>query len=63
MSAPLADRLEPVQAALVELEAEYRQLANADHEPELWALWGHLSGALMEVRSAQGRAASVARYR
>jgi len=63
VSAPLADRLEPVQAALADLEHEYRQLAGADHEPELWALWGHLSGALMEVRAAQGRAASVARYR
>jgi hypothetical protein len=57
MSAALTDRLEPVQAALAELEHEYYKLANVDHEPGLWALWGHLAGALMEVRAAQGRAA------
>jgi hypothetical protein len=53
----LVERLEPLQAALAELEHEYYQLANVDHEPGLWALWAHLAGALMEVRAAQGRAA------
>jgi len=53
----LTDRLEPLQAALAELEHEYYKLANVDHDPCLWALWAHLAGALMEVRAAQGRAA------
>ena len=57
----LADRLEPIQAALAELEREYRQKANADNEPDDWRTWSDLNGALMAVRSSQGRAGSRAR--
>ena len=63
MSKALAQRLEPVQAALSELEREYCKQARADNEPEAWATWGDLQAALMAVRAAQGRDARARGYR
>jgi hypothetical protein len=56
VSAALADRLEPVQDALAELEREVLAAARADNAPDLHA-------ALMAVRAAQGRDARGRRYR
>ncbi|NLG65272.1 MAG: hypothetical protein GX537_06670 [Actinobacteria bacterium] len=54
-TAPLAERLRPVQDALAELEREYRRAADADNEPTAWRNWSDLNRALMSVRAAQGR--------
>ena len=53
--AALAERLEPLQAALAELEREHLEAARAGNEPETWAAWADLSRALLAVRAAQGR--------
>jgi len=55
VSAALADRLEPVQDALAELEREVLADARADNAPDTWAAWADLHAALMAVRAAQGR--------
>jgi hypothetical protein len=55
MNDHLADRLEPVQDALAELEREVLAAARADNAPDTWAAWADLHAALMAVRAAQGR--------
>jgi hypothetical protein len=62
MNDHLADRLEPVQGALAELEREVLAAARADSEPDTWAAWADLHAALMAVRAAQGRDARGRRY-
>jgi hypothetical protein len=55
MNDHLADRLEPVQDALAELQREVLAAARADNVPDTWAAWADLHAALMAVRAAQGR--------
>jgi len=55
MNDHLADRLEPVQGALTELEREVLAAARVDNAPDTWAAWADLHAALMAVRAAQGR--------
>ncbi len=55
MSASLADRLEPVQATLAELERELLQAAREDNEPGYWSDWADIHCALLSVRAVQGR--------